>query len=102
MHFDLSPMDALEIGPGNILVFGDFGRSRTVTSREDRLWHFLEMRPGTTLADIRYSAGVHKADFQKWRRGELKSTSVMSERIDKVLSGAYPLMKKPPKSRNQI
>jgi hypothetical protein len=51
------------------------------------------------LADIRYSANVHKPDFQTWRRGEMQSTSVMSERIEDVLSGKSELKKKPRKVR---
>ena len=100
MFVDLMPTDKLEIGPDTILVLGDFGIASVVpTPEEERLLRFLAKHPGTTLADVRYSARVHKADFQKWRRGELKPTSVMSKRIEDVLSGASPLRKKPHKIR---
>jgi hypothetical protein len=66
---------------------------------EDRLSFFMRTHPGTSLADIKYSAMVHSAEFQDWRRGELKSDSVMSKRIEDVLSGAKPLSKKPRKPR---
>lgn len=66
---------------------------------EERLSHFMMEHPRTTYADIKYSAKVHTPEFQEWRSGDLKSTSVMSQRIEKVLNGATPLQKKPPKSR---
>jgi hypothetical protein len=66
---------------------------------EDRLSRFMQKHPGTTYADIKFSANVHTAEFQDWRRGKLKSDSVMSERIEDVLSGATLLKKKPHKSR---
>jgi hypothetical protein len=66
-------------------------------TRADRLSHFMRVHPGTTYAGIKYSAGVHTADFQDWRRDRLKSESVMSQRIEKVLSGETPLRKKPAK-----
>jgi hypothetical protein len=66
---------------------------------EDRLSRFKQRHPGTTLADIKHSANVHTAEFQDWRRGKLKPDSVMSKRIEDVLSGATPLKKNPPKPR---
>ena len=66
---------------------------------KDWLSRFIQQHPGTTFADIKHSANVHTADFQKWRRGKLKPDSVMSKRIEDVLSGATPLKKKPPKPR---
>ena len=56
---------------------------------------FLAAHPEATYADIKYSAKVHTADFQKWRKGQLKRSSVMADRIEKVLSGQLPLKKKP-------
>jgi hypothetical protein len=69
------------------------------SSPENRLSRFMQEHPGTTLSDIRYSAGVYKPEFQDWRRGKLKVESVMSKRIEDVLSGATPVKKKPPKPR---
>jgi hypothetical protein len=66
---------------------------------EDRLSRFRQEHPGATLVDVKYSANVHTAEFQDWRRGKLKPDSVMSERIEKVLAGIAPLKKKPPKPR---
>ena len=66
---------------------------------EDRLRSFLGSHPGTTLADIKHSAGVFTPDFQRWRRGRLKQDSVMSERIEDVLNGTTQLKKNPPKKR---
>jgi hypothetical protein len=66
---------------------------------EDRLALFMQQHPGATYADVRYSAKVHKPDFQDWRRGKLPPTSVMRERIDDVLSGKTELRKKPRKPR---
>jgi hypothetical protein len=66
---------------------------------EGRLSLFMRTHPDTTYADIKYSARVHTAEFQHWRRGQLKSASVMSKRIEDVLSGAKPLSKKPRKPR---
>jgi hypothetical protein len=59
----------------------------------------MQEHPGTTLADIKYSGNVFTAEFQDWRRGKLKSGSVMSGRIEDVLSGVTPLKKKPRKPR---
>ena len=65
---------------------------------EDRLKQFMADHPGTTYADVWYSAKVHKPDFQRWRKNQLKPTSVMSQRIEDVLRGKKPLQKKPRKS----
>jgi hypothetical protein len=70
-----------------------------VGSREDRLQAFLQQHPGATLADIKYSANVHTPEFQDWRQGRLKTDSVMSRRIEDVLTGKTPLKKKPGKRR---
>ncbi len=67
-------------------------------SREERLQAFIVAHPGTTLADIKYSARVHTSEFQDWRNDRLKQESVMSQRIEDVLSGATQLKKKPPKT----
>lgn len=64
-------------------------------SRERRLEHFRAER-GVTFADIARSAEVHKAEFQEWRSGKLKAESVMSQRIESVLSGRRPLRRKQP------
>jgi hypothetical protein len=69
------------------------------TSREERLQAFIVAHPGTTLADIKYSAGVHTPELQDWREDRLKQQSVMSRRIEDVLSGATRLKKKPRKPR---
>ena len=68
-------------------------------SREERLQAFIVAHPGTTLADVKYSARVHTTDFQDWRNDRLKPQSVMSVRIEDVLSGATQLKKKPRKRR---
>jgi hypothetical protein len=68
-------------------------------SPEDRLQAFIGAHPGTTLADIKYSARVHTPDFQDWRGGHVKQQSVMSKRIEDVLSGTTQLEKKPRKRR---
>jgi hypothetical protein len=70
------------------------------TSREARLQSF-KTQHRATYADIQHSASVHKPDFQKWRAGELKAESVMTERIEAVLQGARPFVRKPPKRRVQ-
>src|ERR1051326_533809 len=69
------------------------------SSREGRLQAFIRANPGTTLADIKHSARVHTPDFQNWRGGDLKPESVMSGRIEDVLSGNAHLKKKPRKRR---
>jgi len=74
--------------------------SSAVGSPEDRLQSFIRRHSDTTYADIKYSAKVHTAEFQDWRRGELKSSSKMSLRIEDVLSGKTPLTKKPGKRRD--
>jgi hypothetical protein len=71
-----------------------------VCAQEDRLSRFMQEHPRTTYADIKYSAAVHTPDFQDWRKGKLKPDSVMSKRIEDVLSGATSLKKKPRKRRS--
>jgi hypothetical protein len=66
---------------------------------EERLVQFMATHHDTTYADIKYSANVHTADFQDWRNGRLSPTSVMTKRIEDVLSERTPLQKKPPKPR---
>ena len=75
------------------------GAIPTVNSREARLQAFLEAHTGSTVADIRYSAKVHKPEFSDWRNAKLPDTSVMSGRIEKVLAGQLRLQKEPWKSR---
>jgi hypothetical protein len=67
---------------------------------EDRLSRFVQEHPGTTYADIKFSSKVYTAEFQDWRRGKLKPTSVMSRRIEDVLRGVTALKKRPPKPRS--
>ena len=64
---------------------------------EYRLAHFMQEHPDTTYADIKDSARVHTPEFQDWRKGKLKPNSVMTGRIEEVLSGATALTKKPSK-----
>jgi hypothetical protein len=78
---------------------GDAHRATSTNGQEERLQAFIVAHPGTTLADIKYSSDVHTPDFQNWRKGKLGPNSVMSIRIEKVLSGASPLKKKPRKPR---
>ena len=59
-------------------------------SRERRLERFKEEH-GVTLATIMRAAKVHKPDFQAWRKGRLKAGSVVSRRIELVLSGETPV-----------
>jgi hypothetical protein len=55
-------------------------------SREKRLQDFIATNT-TTIAAVRRAANVAKPNMQQWRHDELSSNSVMSERIEKVLSG---------------
>jgi len=59
-------------------------------AREVRLQEFVR-RHNTTIAAVWRTARVAKADMQRWRKSELKSTSVMAGRIEDVLSGKTPL-----------
>lgn len=74
---------------------GDADKELASQDRERRLLEFRRAHPGTTLADIKYTAQVHTAEFQDWRNDLLKSESVMSDRIEEVLSGSTPILKKP-------
>jgi hypothetical protein len=58
--------------------------------RETRLQAFLTAK-NTTIAAVSEAALVHKPEMQRWRRGELSGDSVMSRRIEDVLSGKTPL-----------
>jgi hypothetical protein len=99
-----SPMPGLAT-PGEIKVPQAPDRPSAVESKgpagdpEDRLSHFMQEHPGTTYADIKYSAKVHTPEFQDWRKGKLKPNSVMTGRIEKVLSETTALTKKPSKRR---
>lgn len=65
--------------------------SALAAEREQRLQRFLHSHPGVTLASIKRGASVFTSDFQKWRQGICKDTSVMSLRIEDVLAGATPV-----------
>jgi len=58
--------------------------------REARLQAFLTAN-STTIAAVSEAALVHKPDMQHWRHEELSGDSVMSQRIENVLSGKTPL-----------
>jgi hypothetical protein len=55
-------------------------------SREERLQAFVREH-GTTIAAVRQAAAVAKPNMQQWRKEELHDSSVMSARIEAVLSG---------------
>ena len=59
--------------------------------REKRLQRFVTTHP-TTIAAVRRTAKVAKAQMQQWRHDELSNDSVMSQRIENVLSGKTPLV----------
>lgn len=58
--------------------------------RETRLRAFLTAN-NTTIAAVSEAAFVHKPDMQHWRHEELSGESIMSQRIENVLSGKTPL-----------
>jgi hypothetical protein len=58
--------------------------------REARLQAFLREHD-VSIAAICRAANVHKADMQRWRHGKLSQRSMMSQRVEKVLSGTTPL-----------
>ncbi len=64
-----------------------------MAAREARLQEFIRTH-NTTIAAVCRTARVAKAEMQRWRKGELKSTSVMTRRIEDVLSGKTPLQRK--------
>lgn len=70
-----------------------------IGTTEDRLCSFQKGHPGVTYADVKYTATVYTPDFQKWRKGQLKADSKMSQRIEDVLSGKTPIKKKTSKPR---
>jgi hypothetical protein len=91
-HRTGSAPEAIEVDEHAGVGFGS-------VNREERLQSFIAAHHGTTLADIKYSARVYTSDFQDWRGGHVKQESVMSKRIEDVLSGATQLKKKPRKRR---
>ena len=58
--------------------------------REARLQAFLTANDAT-IASVCEAAQIYKADMQRWRHGTLNRESVMSQRIESVLSGETPL-----------
>jgi hypothetical protein len=64
----------------------------TAESREARLQEFIRQQ-NTSVAGVGRTARVAKPDMQRWRRGEMKSESVMARRIEDVLSGKTPLLR---------
>jgi hypothetical protein len=68
----------------------DPSRYHAPETRESRLQSFLAEK-NTTIAAVRRAADVHKTNMQQWRQGELSDISVMSERIEDVLSGKRPI-----------
>jgi hypothetical protein len=69
----------------------------SASAPEGRLSDFLSRHAGATYADVRYTARVHKPDFQDWRNNQLSPASIMAKRIEDVLSGVTPLKKNPGK-----
>jgi hypothetical protein len=65
----------------------------TRPSREERLQQFVTDND-TSIAVVGRTAMVYKANMQQWRREELADSSVMSERIEAVLTGKTPLVTK--------
>jgi hypothetical protein len=65
-------------------------QQNALETREFRLQLFLAEK-NTTIAAVRRAAGVHKANMQQWRHSALSDSSVMSERIEDVLSGKRPI-----------
>ncbi len=59
-------------------------------TRERRLQAFIARR-STSVAAVRRAANVAKTNMQEWRKGALSDASVMSIRIEDVLSGKTPL-----------
>ena len=64
-----------------------------VATREQRLQDFVSNKKAS-IADVGRTANVFKANIQQWRRGELSEDSVMSQRIEGVLAGRTPLVRK--------
>jgi hypothetical protein len=64
-----------------------------LASREERLQGFIKEHD-TKIAAVCRSAKVFKANMQQWRHEELADDSVMSERIEDVLSGKTPLVRR--------
>jgi hypothetical protein len=65
-------------------------RSPKKESRESRLQQFISTEK-TTIAAVCRAARVNKKNMQQWRHDELSDASVMSERIECVLSGKTPV-----------
>jgi len=63
---------------------------KTAEPREVRLQAFIHQH-NTSIAAVSEAAAVHKPDMQHWRHDELSDDSVMSRRIENVLSGKTQL-----------
>ena len=89
----VSPATADEMTPGLPAKSANAppSGSGTAEAREARLQGFVSEH-NTTIAAVCRAARVAKADLQRWRKGEMKSTSVMARRIEDVLSGKTPLL----------
>lgn len=61
-------------------------------SREERLQKFVS-KHDCTIMDVWRSAHVKKTDGKRWRKGIHSDSSVMSVRIEEVLSGQRPLIR---------
>jgi hypothetical protein len=69
-----------------------------VLSREQRLQTFVADNQ-TSIAAVSRAAKVYKANMQQWRHEELSDGSVMSKRIEDVLTGRTPLVNRGKKQR---
>ncbi len=76
-------------------------REELARDREPRLQGFVTAHD-TTIAAVCEAAMVHKADMQRWRRGELADDSIMSQRIEEVLSGKRPIKAGGTKAANSV
>jgi hypothetical protein len=83
-----------DVGTGSSLTNAEATLMTSDTGLRERRLEKFKAEHDLALADITRAAGVHKADFQKWRKGNLDAESVMSQRIESVLSGKRPVRKK--------
>lgn len=79
-----------------LLASAETSELQSANDIEARLKRFQE-KHRVTHADIMRSAHVFRPDYQKWRQGKLMAKSVMSQRIEGVLSGRLPIKRKPRK-----
>jgi hypothetical protein len=72
-------------------VTGQLELDDSPAGRQARLQKFLVDHPGVRQVDVAQAANVNEPEVTQWKKGNLRGSSSMTQRIEKVLRGEMPL-----------